>query len=256
MSPSPQSRRTQAVPFPSTRWSVVVACARPGGDPAAAQAALTQLCRDYWPPLYAFVRRRGFRAPDAQDLVQGFFAHLLATDAPASVDRARGKFRSFLLASLNHYLSNDRDRRHAAKRGEGQPPLWLEGELAAVEAAWLQNTPGQTALTEVSAFEQAWAFAVVERALAALGAAFADGGRRERVFAELRPFLTGGPVVPERAALAARLGTSEEVLRSDLSRLRTRYRACLRAEVERTVPADADIEEEIRYLCRVLLAAG
>ena len=217
---------------------------------------MTQLFQDYWPPLYAFVRRRGFHSPDAQDLVQGFFVHLLETGAHASVDRAKGKFRSFLLASLGHYLSNDRDRRHAAKRGQGQPLLWLEGELEAVEAAYTQNSPGQAMLTEESAFEQEWAFAVVERALATLEAAFADGGRREHLFTELRPFLTGGTAVPDRAGIAARLGTTEEGLRSDLSRLRTRYRECLRAEVERTVPADADGEEEMRYLCRVLLAVG
>ena len=233
-----------------------MACARQGSPSDVAEAAMTQLFQDYWPPLYAFVRRRGFHSPDAQDLVQGFFVHLLASGAHASVDRAKGKFRSFLLASLGHYLSNDRDRRFAAKRGEGQPPLWLEGELEAVEAAWIQNSPGQAMLTEESAFEQEWAYAVVERALATLRAAFADGGRRERLFAELQPFLTGGTAVPDRAAIAARLGTTEEGLRNDLSRLRARYRECLRAEVERTVPADTNVEEEMGYLCRVLLADG
>lgn len=250
------TRRTRRVPFPSTRWSVVVDCARQGSQSGLAEAAITQLFQDYWPPLYAFVRQRGFPRPDAQDLVQGFFVHLLATGAYGSVNQAKGKFRSFLLASLQHYLSDDWDRRRSAKRGEGQPPLWIEEELENIEARWAQTSPLQVMLPEESLFEREWAFAVVQRSLAALESQFADGGRRERIFRELKPFLTGGAALPDRAGIAARLGTTEEGLRNDLSRLRLRYRECLRAEVERTVPAGTDCEEEMLYLCRVLLSAG
>ena len=232
----------------------MVHCARQGDDPGgAAQAALDQLFRDYWPPLYAFARRRGLAAPDAQDLVQGFFVHLFETAAYASVDRARGKFRSFLLVSFKHYLADDRDRRRAAKRGGDEAPLWIENDAAAIEARSAETRPSM-ALPEESVFERQWASAVVERALAALAATYADGGKRERVFRELKPFLTGGAGLPGRAEVAARLGTTEDVLNADLARLRARYRASLRAEAARTVPPGTDPDEEMAYLCRVLLA--
>ncbi len=249
-----QSARCGA--FPPTRWSMVVDCARQGSQSGLADAAMTQLFQDYWPPLYAFVRRRGFASQDAQDLVQGFFVHLIESGAYASVDRAKGKFRSFLLVSLKHYLSDDWDRRRCAKRGHGQPLLWIDEELDAIDARWTHVSPGQVARTEESTFERQWAFAVVHRALDKLEDSFADGGRRERIFRELKPFLTGGAALPGRADIAARLGITEEGLRSDLSRLRARYRECLQAEVERTVPSDTDPEEELSYLCKVLLAAG
>ena len=217
---------------------------------------MSQLFQDYWPPLYTFVRRRGFHAPDAQDLVQGFFVHLFETGAYASVDRAKGKFRSFLLASLKNYLSDDQDRRQASKRGDGQPLAWIEDELEAIEAQWTLTASFQMALNEESVFERQWASAVVGRALHTLEAAFADGGKRERVFRELRPFLLGGTGLPARAEIAARLGITEDHLNLELSRLRTRYRLCLRTEVARTVPPGVDPGEEMAYLCRVLLAAG
>ena len=217
---------------------------------------MTQLFADYWPPLYAFLRRRGFTPQDAQDLVQGFFAHLSATGAYTSVDRAKGHFRSFLLASLRHYLADDHDRRHAAKRGGGQAPVPIEPGWDQVETRWMETSPAESSLTEELAFERQWAFAVVGRALDTLTADFADGGKRERAFLVLKPFLTGGALLPDRAGAAARLGTTEEGLHKELFRLRGRYRECLRQEVRRTVPPGADLEVEMAYLCRVLLAAG
>ena len=255
MLPPPDSRWARRAPFPTTRWSVVVDCARQGTQSGAAEAAMTQLFQDYWPPLYAFVRRRGSHSQDAQDLVQGFFVHLLESGAYASVDRAKGKFRSFLLASLHHYLSDEWDRSRRSKRGGGQPLLRIDDNFAAIEARLVQTLSAGPALTEQSVFEREWAFAVVHHALTKLESSFADGGRREHIFHELKPFLTGGASLPDRAVIATRLGTTENGLRSDLFRLRARYRECLRAEVERTVPAGTDSEEEMSYLCRVLLSA-
>ena len=258
--------QTGIIPFPETRWSVVVACAAEQGEAAAEEtrrkdAALAWLCEAYWPPLYSFVRRRGYAPADAQDLVQGFLAFVLESQAYARVDPRHGKFRSFLLASLRNYLADVRDRASRLKRGGDRELLALDaGTLDRAErvlAVELSSSLAGAVPDEERAFERGWALAVVGRALEELEREFtASGPARARNFRELRPFLTGGAELPSQTEVAARLEVSLEVLRNTLSRLRSRYREALRAEVARTLLPDDDVEAELRYLCRVLLAAA
>lgn len=257
---TPGTLQAGLTPFPQTHWSVVLACA--GGEAEETrrgEAALAWLCHAYWPPLYSFVRRRGYSPADAQDLVQGFFAFLLESRAYTRVDRRHGKFRSFLLASLRNYLADARDRAGRLKRGGGVELLALDAKtldnaerLLAAEASGAGPVPD-----EERAFERRWALAVVGRALEELEREFVgDGPARTRVFRELRPFLTGGGELPGQGEVAARLEVSPEALRNTLSRLRARYREALRAEVARTLLPQDDVETELRYLCRVLLLAA
>ena len=245
--------------FPPTRWSMVADCAHGSeATPGAGQAALVELCRDYWPPLYSFVRRRGHGPHDAQDLVQGFFAFLLETRGYARTDPNKGKFRSFLLASIKHYLADAWDHARCLKRGGGQHLLCLDEELDAAEAHHARHHAAtrDLALGEEGLFERRWAAELVVRALTNLEANFPPGSAKARVFTVLRPYLTGGSHLPGQEAVAAELGVPVETLRSYLSRLRARYRELLRAEVARTVAREEDVDEELRHLCHVLAGAG
>ena len=245
--------------FPPTRWSMVADCAH-GSEaaPGAAHSALVELCRDYWPPLYSFVRRRGHGPHDAQDLVQGFFVFLLESRGYERTDPEKGKFRSFLLASLKHYMADVRDHEHRLKRGGGQFVLCLDEELDAAEAHHARHhaDTSHLQLDEERQFERRWAAELVARTLAQLAGEFPAGSPKARVFAALKPYLTGGAGLPGHDAVAAGLGVPVETLRSYLSRLRTRYRDLLRAEVARTVASEEDVDDELRHLCRVLTDAG
>ena len=245
----PGTLREGGAPFATTHWSVVAACAF---DDETAQEGLAQLCRDYWPPLYTFVRRRGYRPADAQDLVQGFFAHLIQSKAYAQTDRNKGKFRSFLLASLKHYLSDVWDRERALKRGGTYEFVLLDEELETVESLWTRE-PATTTLDDDEHYERRWAAVLVARALDRLGAEFT--GPKAGLFRELKPFLSGGTSLPRQEEIATRLGKPIATLRRDLSRLRARYRERLREEVARTIAATDDVDEELHHLCSVLTAA-
>ncbi len=225
--------------------------------PGSGRAALVELCRDYWPPLYSFVRRRGHSPHDAQDLVQGFFVFLLETRGYARTDPDKGKFRSFLLASIKHYLSDVWDRERRLKRGGGQHVLCLDEELDAAEAHHARHHAATSglALGEEGQFERRWAAELVARALAHLEGEFPAGSTKARVFGVLKPYLTGGSGLPGQEAAAAQLGVPVETLRSYLSRLRARYRELLRAEVARTVAREEDVDDELRHLCHVLTGA-
>ncbi len=244
--------------FPPTRWSMVADCAH-GSEaaPGAAHAALVELCRDYWPPLYSFVRRRGHGPHDAQDLVQGFFVFLLETRGYARTDPDKGKFRSFLLASIKHYMADAWDRERRLKRGGGQYVLCLDEGLDAAEAHHARHhaATSHLALGEEGLFERRWAAELVARALTRLESEFPTGSAKARVFNALRPYLTGGSNLPGQETVAAELGVPVETLRSYLSRLRARYRELLRAEVARTVAREEDVDEELRHLCHVLTGA-
>jgi RNA polymerase sigma factor (sigma-70 family) len=242
----------------TTHWSVVHELTWPSGHltPERTQHALTQLCQDYWPPLYRFVRQRGYNRHDAQDLTQGFFAYLLEKKAYSTTDRSKGRFRTFLLVLLKRYLGAARAHQQRQKRGGNQGMIFLDdrrldGVERIEEDALLTGAP----LDEERSFEWNWATALVSRAMDALSAEYSSG-QKARVLAELRPFVTGGVGLPTHEAAAARLGVSLETLRSHLFRLRARYRALLRAEVLRTVPLEQDIDDELRYLCRVLLVGA
>src|SRR5262249_41975474 len=194
-----------------THWSVVVACAC---DDEAADVAVAQLCRDYWPPLYTFARRRGYNPADAQDLVQGFFASLLQSKAYTRTDRAKGKFRSFLLASFKNYMSDAWDRGRALKRGRDYEFVLLDDEIDAVEKVYALDA-GAIKLSEEQQYERSWAMALVGRALERIRAEFNDGAKAS-LFAALKPFLTGGAALPSQESVAQQLDLPIDTLRSHL----------------------------------------
>ncbi len=237
----------------TTHWSVVGDFSLQQTAPDRAQAALVRLCRDYWPPLYQFVRRRGYSRVDAQDLTQGFFAYLFEKQAFVLPDRSKGRFRTFLLMLLKRYLSASRAYESRQKRGGQQEMIFLDDPQVDALDQSSDALTTQAPLDEERIFEWSWAAALVGRAMSALSAEYATG-QKARAFTELKPFLTGGLGLPTQEEAAARLGVPIETLRSHLSRLRSRYRALLRAEVLRTVPKERDIDDELRYLCRVLIA--
>ncbi len=240
----------------TTHWSVVRDFSLQHTSPARAEAALTHLCQDYWPPLYQFVRRRGYSQADAQDLTQGFFAYLIEKQAYTAPDRSKGKFRTFLLVLLKRYLGATKAHDCRQKRGGGQEMIYLDdGQLNSLEMIPEDSLFTSGPPDEERLFEWNWATALVDRAMEALGDEYSSGPKA-RVFTELQPFLTGGVGLPTFEAAAARLGVSVETFRSHLCRLRARYRALLRAEVLRTVPREEDIDEELRHLCRVLIAGA
>lgn len=238
----------------TTQWSVVHDSGMEETAPHLAEAALKRLCADYWPPLYRFIRQRGYNRADAQDLTQGFFAYLIEKQAYASHDPSKGKFRTFLLTLLKRYLGAVRAHDSRQKRGGEKEMVFLDsGERYGVEQFSDKALAVCEPQDEERAFEWDWAAALVGRAMEGLRREFSTGAKA-RVFSELRPFLTGGVCVPTQEEVAARLGVPLETLRSHLFRLRARYRSLLRAEVLRTVSDEADIDEELRYLCKVLIA--
>jgi RNA polymerase sigma-70 factor (ECF subfamily) len=236
--------------FPSTHWSVIVAAARTQAEPEVAQAALAELCQTYWAPLYSFVRRRGYTVHDAQDFTQSFFAYLIEHKIYARADRQKGRFRSFLLASLKNFLADASDRERTVKRGRGQSFLPVHEEQAK-EAEWLFQTHNATS-SEDQLFDRSWAEALVAAGLERLSADY-KGEAKKKLFNELRIFLTSSAdPLPTYADLAVRLDTAESTLRSHVTRLRARYREALRAEVRRTVDTEAQVDEELHELLRVL----
>jgi RNA polymerase sigma factor (sigma-70 family) len=245
----------QADPFAATHWSVIVAAGKTDSEPQTASAALAQLCQTYWPPLYTYVRGRGYSVHDAQDLTQGFFAYLIEHKIHLRADRELGKFRSFLLASLKNFLSHAREREQTRKRGGGREFIPLD-EGRAQEAESLFQThcsPGGGALREDKLFEKTWAETLVETALGRLAAAYKAEGK-ESLFDRLQTFLAvGAEPLPSYSELAARLAATESTIRSHVTRLRARYREMLRAEVRRTVNTESEVEEELRELLRVLI---
>ncbi|HZS18975.1 MAG TPA: sigma-70 family RNA polymerase sigma factor [Candidatus Udaeobacter sp.] len=238
--------------FTTTHWSVVEAC----GEDETADIAVAQLCQDYWPPLYTFARRRGNTSADAQDLVQGFFAYLLQTKAYAQTDRNKGKFRSFLLACFKNYMADAWDKMRAAKRGGDFEFVLLDDEVEAAEAVY-RCVPSTLSLDAEQQYEQAWAAALVARALERTQKEFDQAenrrGRKAGLFSALKPFLTGGVSLPSQDEVATQLDLSIDTLRSHLSRLRSRYRAFLREEVARTIGIAEDVDEELRHLCRTVI---
>jgi RNA polymerase sigma-70 factor (ECF subfamily) len=231
--------------FATTRWSVVLAAGR--ADTAHARQALDDLCRVYWPPLYGFVRRRGHSPQDAQDLTQEFFARLLAGRGLGRVDPAKGRFRSFLLASMQHFLANQWDRAHALKRGGGVAPVSIDATTA--EASYARE-PADT-LTPERLFERRWALALLDDVLGRLQRDYAAGGKRA-LFDELKGTLSGEQPASTYAAIGVRLRLSEGAVKVAAHRLRARYRERLRAEVARTVATPGEVDDELRFLLAAL----
>jgi RNA polymerase sigma factor (sigma-70 family) len=235
-----------AANFTPTHWSVVLAAAG-RTDSAHARDALEKLCRNYWLPIYAFVRRQGHSPHDAQDLTQEFFARLLEHNYLAGADRAKGRFRSFLLASLKHFLANEWDRATAQKRGGGQVPI-------SIDAATAESSFGlepADVLTAEKIFERRWALALLEQVLRRLREEYTRDGK-ERQFEQLKPTLTEASRSVPYAEIAVRLATSEGAVKVAVHRLRQRYRELLRAEIADTVASAGEIEDEIRNLFAAL----
>ncbi len=253
MNPLPGTVRDNHEPFASTRWSVILTAADIDAPEQIAGAALSELCQTYWAPLYSFVRHRGYACHDAQDLTQSFFAYLIAHRVYARVNREKGKFRSFLLASLKHHLADARDRAQTLKRGGGREFLPLsERQVADAESLFQAQAPSNATTNEDRLFEKNWAETLVCGALTNLGAAYRDEGKAG-LFRTLQVYLTSAAEpVPTYEKLSARLGVPASTLRSDVTRLRARYRQALRAEVARTVASKSEVDGELRELLRVL----
>lgn len=231
--------------FVTTHWSVVLDAK--GGDSERASEALERLCQIYWRPIYAFIRRNGHSPADAQDLTQEFFSRLLAKQYLRHLRDQRGKFRSFLLTFVKHFLSDERDRASAQKRGGGQPALSLDdpaGEDSFLAGAGSQLGPDQL-------FERRWAQTVLDQAVHRLRDEYVVSGKGA-LFERLKDIQPGkyGPV--SYAELGAEIGMSETAIKSAVHRLRRRHQEILREEIAGTVTRPEEVDDEIRYLITLL----
>jgi DNA-directed RNA polymerase specialized sigma24 family protein len=231
--------------FHTTSWTLIrAAAARPTPD---SRQALATLCQAYWQPVYAFIRRNGYDRDQSQDLSQEFFARLLEKNYLLDADRDRGRFRSFLLTAVKHFLANEWDRAHALKRGGGQTAVsidMVEAEKWYAPAAVEESTPE-------SIFERRWALSVLELVTVKLRAQFTAMGKAEE-FDKLFMFLNRQPDTARYDEVAAQLGLSAAALRMAVHRMRKKYRKLLRAEIGATVSTPEETDEEIRFLLAIL----
>jgi DNA-directed RNA polymerase specialized sigma24 family protein len=251
--PVPSRRETESrdESFVSTRWTIVLEAGDSATASAHALSALSELCRIYWRPLYTFLRKQGYKSEDAQDLTQGFFADLIETRAYARADREKGRFRCFVLGALKHFLADTHDRGHALKRGGGVVLEALDEKAIAGAEANIARTAKWQA-DEI--YDSEWARSLLRRALDRLAQECALARK-----SELLGCLISYLAAPEESAIpyediARRSHRPVTTLRSDVARLRARYRAILREEVRGTVIDPAEVDEELRYLCRALAA--
>jgi RNA polymerase sigma factor (sigma-70 family) len=233
------------VAFTTTHWSVVEA----QGESPAAQEALGKLCRIYWRPIYSFLRRQGISADDAQDLTQGFFALLLERRDLRSVRKEKGRLRSYLLSALKHFLTDERRRLMAIKRGKGERLIPLE-ELHAEE--WSGMEPADP-LTAEQIYERRWASTVLERVLSRLEDKYRTRGNAA-LFDCFNQLLADEPGTPSQADIAAQLGMTENAVSQAFHRFRQSYQSLLREEIAHTVATPGDIESELRHLIAVIRA--
>jgi RNA polymerase sigma factor (sigma-70 family) len=231
--------------FATTHWSLVVAARDDVGSRTRAREALEELCRAYWYPLYAFVRFRGHSPDDAQDLTQSFFTRIIETGGIASADPERGRFRSYLLGAMKHFLANEWHRTRAQKRGGGRAIIELdalgpEARYAYAPARWSDPDAG---------FDREWALESIARAREDLRVESEARGKGD-LFRALEGSLTGDE--PPRSETAARLGMTEGAVKVAVHRLRKRYRELLRAEISKTVTEPSEIDDEMRHLVAAL----
>jgi DNA-directed RNA polymerase specialized sigma24 family protein len=231
--------------FQTTAWSLVLAAA--GNPTIDSRRALALLCQTYWNPVYAFIRRCGHTPDQSQDLTQGFFALLLEKQFLRDVDQQRGRFRSFLLAAVKHFLANEWDRAHALKRGGGHIPVSID----LLEAESWYGPAAVEATTPERIFERRWALSVLEHVMTRLRVEYSAMGKAEQ-FDRLEGLLTKDAADTRYEALALEMGVSAGALRMSLHRLRRKYRHALREEIAETVSTPAEIDEEIRFLMSVL----
>ena len=231
--------------FATTHWSVGLAAGKP--DSPLATEALEKLCRTYWYPLYAYVRRRGHSPADAQDLTQGFFAALLEGNYLSRADREQGRFRTFLLTAINNFLHNEHDRATALKRGGGREIVSWEEKVAEGRYA-LEPAAG---LSPEQIYERRWAATLLEQVLARLRQESSPAGKEE-LFDQLKPHLWREDDATPYAQLATSFSMTVAALKVTVHRLRQRYRDLLRDEIAQTVAEQTEIEGEIQYLIRVM----
>jgi DNA-directed RNA polymerase specialized sigma24 family protein len=234
--------------FPTTRWSMVVHAG--AGSESESRAALETLCRQYWYPLYGFIRRHGRAHHEAQDCTQEFLARLLANDGIATARPERGRFRTFLLTALRNFLAKEWHRAHAAKRGGGTVPLSLDLRDAQDRFA---HEPVEMALSPEQAFDRTWALGTIDRAVGRLRKEYEKSGRGE-LFAELIAHVWGNESTDAFAAPAARLGMTAHAFTVALHRLRQRVGHRLRADIAETVASESEVDQELRHLIAALSA--
>jgi RNA polymerase sigma-70 factor (ECF subfamily) len=232
--------------FPSTQWSMVLRAGE--GSESQVRSALESLCRQYWYPLYTFIRRQGRTHHEAEDCTQEFLTRLLASDGVAKARPDRGRFRTFLLASVRNFLVKEWQRGQAAKRGGGLAPLPLEFDTAADRFA---REPADPGLTPEQAFDRNWAQGMVDRAVAALRNEYEKSGRGA-LFAALGPLVWSNSTQESHTELAEQLGMNTHAFTVALQRLRRRLGERLRTDVAQTVADEADVDAELRYLIAAL----
>jgi RNA polymerase sigma-70 factor (ECF subfamily) len=231
--------------FATTHWSVVLATRE--SDAKRATVALERLCTVYWYPLYAYLRRRGHGDHDAQDLTQGFFTQLLERGSIQKADREKGRFRSFLLASLNYFVADERDHAAASKRGGGRELFSLDAEDAENRYR-LESVDG---CNPEKIFEQRWAMTLLDQVLARLAQEFTQSGKRD-LFERLQPLLIEETEVKTYAEIGREAGMTEEAVKKAVQRMRRRYHQLFREEIAHTVATREEVEDELRHLCGVL----
>jgi RNA polymerase sigma factor (sigma-70 family) len=231
--------------FATTRWSVVLAA----GDAASALAdvALAELCRTYWYPLYAFVRRKGHSPHDAQDLTQAFFARLLEKNYVAQANRERGRFRTYLLAAFTHFLADEWDKARRIKRGGGQETISFDA--ASAEERYLLEPIDR--LDAAKLYERRWVTTLFDKVLARLEQEFRDSGKGE-LFDALKGSLLADDSGTPYAETGVRLGLKEDAVKQNAHRLRRRYRELFREEIAQTVDGPSQVEDELKHLFAVL----
>lgn len=239
------SRQNGAAPFTTTHWSVVLEAQ---SESPAAQEALEKLCRTYWRPIYSFVQRQS-GPEEAEDITQAFFADLLEHRSLTAVRREKGRFRSYLLGALKHFLADERRRAVAIKRGKGQRLIPFE-ELSADEGTQMEPADPVTA---EQIYERRWASTLLERVLNLLKNEYGAAGNAA-LFNSLKRLLPDEPGAPSQASVAAQLGMTENAVRQAFHRFRQRYQLLLREEIAHTVATPGDIEDELRHLITVVRA--
>jgi RNA polymerase sigma-70 factor (ECF subfamily) len=238
------SVQNRAVAFATTHWSVVLEAQ---GESPAAQQALEKLCRIYWRAIFSFVQRQGIGPEEGKDLTQAFFADLLEHKSLTTVRKEKGRFRSFLLGALKHFLADERRRAVAIKRGKGQRLIPLE-EVASDE--WTKMEPADPVTAE-QIYERRWASTVLERVFSRSKEEYSAAGNAA-LFDSLKQLLPDEPGAPSQADIAAQLGMTENAVRQAFHRFRHRYQSLLREEIAHTVATPSDIEDELRHLIAVV----
>jgi RNA polymerase sigma factor (sigma-70 family) len=231
--------------FTTTRWSVVLAAG--GATSPQGDVALAELCRTYWYPLYAFVRRKGYRPHDAQDLTQAFFARLLEKNYVAQADRERGRFRTYLLTALTHFLADEWDKTQRLKRGGGREIISFDGGSA--EERYRLEPADQ--LDAAKLYERRWVTTLLDKVLARLEQEFRELGKG-KCFEQLKGSLLAEETGLSYAELGPQLGMKEDAVKQAVHRMRRRYRELFREEIAQTVAGPAEVEDELKHLFAVL----